>query len=153
MKITVEPNSLYKDGDKIFGNIYFGDNEYAFPEKEWNDFVVIILNWWSESILKLLKNVSIEEELDFMDGSASVKVQFLKNNSFSLYFILNNEVVNSSEVDVRLFTKDFLNNLNLLIRIIKENKWADEEIDSLLENYKRLQKCFVEYLGNEKLTE
>ncbi|MCC4230071.1 hypothetical protein [Zunongwangia profunda] len=153
MKITVEPNSLYKVGDKIFGNIYFGDNEYVFPEKEWNDFVVIIFNWWSESILKLLKKVSIEEELDFMDGPASVKVQFLENNSFCLYFVLNNEVVNSIEVDVRLFTKEFLNTINLLIRTIKENKWADEEIDSLLENYKRLQKCFVEYLRNEKLTE
>ena len=70
-----------------------------------------------------------------------------------LYFVLNNEVVNSIEVDVRLFTKEFLNTINLLIRTIKENKWADEEIDSLLENYKRLQKCFVEYLRNEKLTE
>ncbi|GAA3622538.1 hypothetical protein [Flavivirga jejuensis] len=143
MKVTVELSSLNKDDDKIFGNIYFEENEYAFPEKGWNDFVIIILNWWAKSILKLLKNISIEEELDFMDGPASVKVQYLKNNSFSLYFILNKEVVYSSEVDVELFTKAFLKELNSLIRNIKENRWESEEIYSLMENYKMLQKCFI----------
>ena len=149
MKVTVEIESLKKDGDKIFGNIYFEEGEFLFPERGWTDFVIIILNWWTESILKLLKNISIEEELDFMDGPAMVKIQYLKNDFFNLYFILNKEVVTSSKVDIELFTRSFLKELNSLIRVLNENGWENKEVHSLIENHKMLQKYLTEYSLNK----
>ena len=31
MKVTVELDSLNKEGDKVFGNIYFEEDEYTIP--------------------------------------------------------------------------------------------------------------------------
>ena len=39
-----------------------------FPRAGWNDFVVVVLGWWSSAILRLLENNSGMERVHFMDG-------------------------------------------------------------------------------------
>jgi len=40
----------------------------SFPDTRWDDFVVVILAWWIQSLLGLLEGQSREAELEFMDG-------------------------------------------------------------------------------------
>lgn len=136
--MKIEINNIYKEEDKIFGNIYFENDDFIFPEKDWNDFVVVVVNWWSDSIYKLINNETISEELLFMDGPLSVKINFLKENQFELFFINAGDIQHNSIVKMDEFVGLFIKELNSLIRFISNNNWIDDEISLLEKNYKRL---------------
>ncbi|MCP4256384.1 MAG: hypothetical protein GY774_02525 [Planctomycetes bacterium] len=54
------------------GEIWFEIGEDAFPEESWNDFVVIILSWWIESLNNFIIGVMKEIEFSFMDGPFTI---------------------------------------------------------------------------------
>jgi hypothetical protein len=49
----------------------------AFPEADWNDFVVVILEAWVSSILRVLRGLSDCELVHFMDGPYAVEISAL----------------------------------------------------------------------------
>jgi len=142
MLIKSNLNSISKEGGNVFGIIYFQHESMIFPEKNWNDFIVIILNWWSDALLKLIGNESISAELLFMDGPFSVKVNYLDDKTLKLYFINEDDIIGNAEVLIQDFIKDFLKEVNSLIRFINAKDWNDEEIDLLKKNYNNLYHSF-----------
>jgi hypothetical protein len=68
VRLIFDPATLYQSGSRgsITAVIYydFGDGR-QFPEEDWNDFVVVILNWWIEA----MEQAAAEPvKLYFMDG-------------------------------------------------------------------------------------
>ena len=50
------------------GGIWLVTGGSEFPRAGWNDFIVVVLGWWSSAILRLLENNSGMERVHFMDG-------------------------------------------------------------------------------------
>jgi hypothetical protein len=73
--IVVEPRSVEKSNKGLItGVIYFNFDQYKFPEIGWNDYIVIILGWWLDSIERLSKGLTKTVDLKFMDGPLRVRL-------------------------------------------------------------------------------
>lgn len=55
--LEIETSSLltYDNNRPSTGEIYFQFEDFAFPEKGWNDFVDVILNWWIHNLIELIE--------------------------------------------------------------------------------------------------
>src|SRR5690625_4574430 len=73
----------------ITEEIYFTTKSDAFPEKEWRDFVDVILTCWYDAIINILKNKQNEmtETLYFMDGPFMIKAVIVSDDLLTLNFI------------------------------------------------------------------
>jgi hypothetical protein len=52
----------------ITGILYVDFGSFHFPEKGWNDFVVVVSTWWLEALAKLERGFEREVILYFTDG-------------------------------------------------------------------------------------
>ena len=108
MKITVEISSLKKgSSNTITGIINVSTDGFAFPEKSWNDSVVIVINWWLSSLEKLLQPESTSEKFSFMDGPFSFKV--MKGDQVHIHFYRECHLIKSIEVSHEELEKSILN--------------------------------------------
>jgi len=48
--------------------VYFDFDGVQFPVAGWNDFVVVVTNWWLAALDWLVRDVVTEIKLCFMDG-------------------------------------------------------------------------------------
>lgn len=82
--------------NKFFGELYFQEEGFYFPEKDWKDFIIVVLNWWCAALRKILYNETYTKEFLFMDGPFSIKIKHIEEDIFHLTFIKQNEVVRLS---------------------------------------------------------
>ena len=98
----------------VDATFYIDIEEILFPEAGWTDFVIIVLDWWINSIIDIYFQQKAEFTLQFMDGpyyvechktGEQVHMSFIedKNKTTSIYEyeIKFNELVNNV-VDVSL---------------------------------------------------
>jgi hypothetical protein len=62
------------ESGSITGSIWLQTDDVAFPEQGWNDFVVVILGWWTNEAAALVAGTKKRGELMFMDGPMSVAI-------------------------------------------------------------------------------
>ena len=140
MNIKTDLETISLNESTIFGQLYFQDGDFYFPSKDWNEFIIIVLNWWCQSLLNLLEEKTFSEELDFMDGPFSVRVNLIEGSVYNFYFKKDDEILKKDEVDLLSFTKEFLKQVNALLRYTANfNIINDCELDSLKNNYNKLQ--------------
>ncbi|MEC7263733.1 MAG: hypothetical protein VXW38_08325 [Bacteroidota bacterium] len=139
MKISIDIGSISEKKGKVFGNVYFHENSFFFPEKGWNDFLVIVLNWWCHATKKLISNESIHEDFSFMDGPFQVRIGYFKDGFFNLTFKSNEDVLRIVEVPISSFLNDFLGEINMVLRHFHHLKWNDKETEELNKNYKEIK--------------
>jgi hypothetical protein len=136
VSINIDFNSLTKGSNgSITGNIYIQIHSMFFPEAKWNDFVIIIINWWLDEINSIVaaNNKPTKGIFHFMDGP--------------FYFILNREehytelvCVERKKQDMILyktsteFTEVYYSILNIgkrLYEICKKEGWNTDEVKEL----------------------
>ncbi len=129
MEIIINKNSFNqsKKGN-ITSIIYFQHENFFFPEKDWSDFVVVILYWWNKNINYLNENGS---ELEFMDGDFSIKIEHLSNKMIRMYFFDNGKIV--YELD---FSKSKLKNkiqeiTKAVVNHCDEKHYISEDLENL----------------------
>ena len=69
LKIYIDLNSLkkYSSKNSHIATFFLKNKNFIYPNENWNDFVVIILNWWLNAFKRLESNLFSEKFL-FMDG-------------------------------------------------------------------------------------
>jgi len=73
MQVFIVPDSIeVSSHNRATGVIYFADNQRAFPEVDWNDFVDVLLLEWSRQLLAVVSGRVEQVTLRFMDGPLSV---------------------------------------------------------------------------------
>ena len=73
--VKTEATSLERScGRPITGTLYLELGRHQFPEKGWNDFVVIVLTWWLSAMREMKLGRSTNQELRFMDGPLHINV-------------------------------------------------------------------------------
>jgi hypothetical protein len=76
--LQIDSNSIEQSRNKtITGSIYFDFGGYKFPEIGWNDFVVVVINWWLTALRNLAIGLSEFEKLSFMDGPFFLTIEKL----------------------------------------------------------------------------
>ena len=66
-------NILFKDdyfcsNKSITCSFYIDINGHVFPDSQWSDFALIVLNWWISSVLENCRKENADFVLFFMDG-------------------------------------------------------------------------------------
>jgi hypothetical protein len=69
MRILFDPNTLQQSKmGSVTGVVYFEFNpDLQFPTAGWNDFVVVVANWWRVA-LEQISEGQAEADFRFMDG-------------------------------------------------------------------------------------
>jgi hypothetical protein len=84
-RIIVDPKTIRSGGvGPATGDIWITLGQLAFPMKDWNDFVVVILEAWASALVRLLHGVSKHERLHFMDGPYVVEIVCLSEGVLQL---------------------------------------------------------------------
>jgi hypothetical protein len=113
--------------------IVFEFGNHQFPEKGWNDFVVVILGAWLDSLAKLMNGQSNYEELWFMDGPFYLAITKIEKDFFDFAFHDEREGGESFKFSCSL-TCVYTSALNVskeIHVICLKNNWADDDISSL----------------------
>lgn len=137
VKVNVALESLALTNRKaITGEIYFENIDGYFPEIHWNDFVVVILNWWIEAINRIKKAaVGESDEFLFMDGPYLVRGCKIDQNIMRMDFVKSQlkgeKVISSMNCDVSSFGGSVLATAKRVVTEINKRKWEVNELDKL----------------------
>lgn len=93
MEIIIGENNvkLGSNNGLITGEIYFKINDYYFPERNWNDFLVIILGWWVNSFINAIKTNANKFEFHFMDGPFLAEAVLKDKNLYEICLLERNK--------------------------------------------------------------
>lgn len=82
IKVKTDTSSLGRSTNQsITGVVFFDFGIYRFPEKGWNDVIVVVLGWWLSSLENIVVGRSDRGEFRFMDGPLYIRINKLKNGS------------------------------------------------------------------------
>lgn len=145
--INVDPQSFeISASGLITGRISIKINDVYFPEREWNDSVVNLLNWWAIELSNFFSGVSTSVNLYFMEGPLHVKLGHINNQS-SVVFIHENSVVEKFEIEYNDLKSNALTGLLSSVEIClitcQGNGWFNKEIDELEKNRVKLKEKFA----------
>ena len=130
IKIDVDDIELYQNGNN-FGVIYIKINDFLFPQNNWTDFIVIILNWWLCNIEAIKRKRRKTGKFCFMDGPYVVKLKKSENDKIKLKFCDHYKLVIEYEFSIDEIMKEILMKSSEIIEFVKSNKWESKDIDSL----------------------
>jgi hypothetical protein len=128
----------------VTGMIHIQINGRSFPEKDWDDFVIIILNWWlKELILSISKGADTFNCL-FMDGpfSFTVKKDNSDNSIREIFFVhrhTGSQMEVAGKVPLMALIDGFLAVSKTTINSCAEKDWKGQEAEKLVSNYNTLR--------------
>lgn len=129
--------------DNVTGTIALCIDDTYFPDKGWNDFVVIILDWWLSGMNDYLSKSTDVCECKFMDGGFSFEIQEigtlwrvrLFKNGYTEP-ILERESIEEPLIVLKAFTSA----ANMVIRYCTEFKLSNRDLERLIKNHENLLK-------------
>ena len=105
-----------------------------FPRAGWNDFVVVVLGWWSSAILRLLENNSGMERVYFMDGPYSVEVSKAQSGRLQLRMFAGpsgGREVAVGEADIKRFVSELASQSRKLLDKCRLREWWSPDAEAL----------------------
>lgn len=145
LNLIINPDSIRisksKWSPQVFSDIYFQIGDNFFPEEKWDDFSVVILGWWlrEASCIKSGRRLVF----DFMDGPYYFEVCLI-NDWCNIDFISRRynekELIFSNKIKFRDFLGLLVTCANLLIRNLPTEAKDLEDVLTLTNNFKQLQK-------------
>src|SRR5699024_2465646 len=116
--------------------VFVTENE-VFPEKGWNDFVVVILTWWHDALINLIQSEQngTEQAFEFMDGPLSVKAIKMSENVLELQFIKERreteEIFFTVNTRITEFKKALLKSVDELLAELRRKNWQTDDVKEL----------------------
>lgn len=131
-------------GREATSNIRLEINGISFPQPRWNDFVLVVLTWWNQALLRLMSGVSNREQVDFMEGPYAVEVAISPSG------ILNfradegsaraNEIVTGEELAMT-FAHELITRSSEILDECKHRGWRSKGAETLESSSKALMKA------------
>jgi hypothetical protein len=145
-RIVIVERSLQQHASgSITGIIYWQAGGLSFPDDSWDDFVVVILCWWLQAIVRLAERSSSAESLFFMDGPFETKLS-LEGGLVRVTFVerRNDEQVNGSLRSTILEVCRAIDSAAAsVLRACHTESFHSSEIDELAVEVQRLQQCMA----------
>jgi hypothetical protein len=147
LKIIFNEQSLdqSKSGTILSGELYWQFGEVFFPDEGWNDFVSIILGWWTTSMIRLLISGITWEVFEYMDGQCKLKIYpYDKNLLIKCYnYSLSDEPVLVCQVETKIVARKLLlaatRFLSTCKTIIKTTEYLQHNIQLISDNCIKLK--------------
>lgn len=120
--------------DSATANIWLMLNGHEFPTRGWNDFAIVIMGWWADALLRLLRNTSRQELIQFMEGPYAVEITL--NHPGKLMFRAlqgptRSTVTATSESAVLPFIQDFILRTQELLDACNRHDWWSKDAEIL----------------------
>jgi hypothetical protein len=145
LKVEVHLDSLTQSAKgAVFGEVSVAVDNDHFPEQEWNDFIVVVLGWWSGRCAALLRGAQ-QEELWFMDGPLLMNMGRLPDDLWSVHFLQLRAAPGPSMVRIApfpgmpdgvcihplSFVRSLTNSGYAVLQECARRGWATPEVDRL----------------------
>lgn len=143
MRIHIDKDSLNKSrSGLITGRISIEINGTFFPEREWDDFVVVILNFWGEAFKRLIEN-GHSEEFRFMDGPFYFQGTLGETGTLDFEFIdgrdsRNHKIIDKTQLSIPEMKMILEEAVHSVLSIIESQGWINDDIKNLYQ-----QKSFL----------
>ena len=141
--IRCNESSLAKGGPLVTGEIWFDVDGVEFPSAGWNDFVVVVLSWWTQALLDLEAERAVD--LSFMDGPWNARLALVTSElcDLRLYDGHGDEGDAPKELlRAPVFRKSVVENLVRVGRSVvarcEAAGWTSTDLDKLRANLERL---------------
>jgi hypothetical protein len=133
--VEIDPGTIERSqSGSITGTIWLKIEAAEFPERTWNDFVVVILGWWANEAAELVAGTKTRGEFMFMDGPFSVSIA-ADGESWQLDCNRRRRDGLVREHRAKAAATDIANSLvrsaDAVIALCKRNAWQSSEIDEL----------------------
>jgi hypothetical protein len=154
MQVAVRLDSLTQsERGAIFGEMAVQVGDKQFPDPDWNDFIVVVLGWWSETCTSLLAGSSHSEELWFMDGPFLLTIEVESSQVWSVNFMrqraaagpamIKSEPVPGLPADLRIAALRFTRSVALrgreVLNACLQHGWMTPELDDLASRNRTLR--------------
>src|SRR4051812_8660011 len=74
--IAVDPNSMLRSSrGQISCHFHVTLLGIPYPDANWSDSVVVVLQWWAEAIIALKRRQTESATLQFMEGSYALQIE------------------------------------------------------------------------------
>lgn len=129
----VEASIEFKGHGLVTGIVFFDFGTFQFPERDWNDAVVVVLGWWLSSLDSLLVGGATEVELRFMEGPPMLSIKKLSDDEclarcFGLPAVEEKAVFKCSALEL---LRSILKVATRVQRVCHLNGWRSADVDSL----------------------
>ena len=85
VSIVTEPGTVaVSQTGPVTGCIWLEFNGNCFPEHAWNDLVIVVMGWWLAALLRLQRQESQRETIDFMDGPYRLEISRTETGMLSV---------------------------------------------------------------------
>lgn len=131
--VTVDEASL-RFSRNVTGTVFFEFGAFQFPERNWNDFVVVILGWWLDATTKLMAAGEGETDLYFMDGPYSLRIA-LEGAAFKIGRGRDDVEIEDGSFNLEVDAHDFLRAIydasTTILSACARRDWMTADIEML----------------------
>ena len=109
----------------------------------WNDFIVVVLDWWAAAILRLLHNDNGRERVHFMDGPYAVELSQSSSGKLQLRMCVGasgGREVAVGEADVRRFVGELSTQSRQLLEECRLRGWWSLDAEGLASHLQDLDR-------------
>ncbi|MDP9961968.1 hypothetical protein [Chryseobacterium lathyri] len=134
IKLHIDKNSFRKYKETITGIIYLEINDFLFPEKNWNDLIIVMMNNWVKSLRDIKYKVSEHAELLFFDGPFFIKVKMLNEEDCIIEFFEDHRsknILSTLQIKFEILVNEVFQIANLCSTLCKKQNWETEELNKL----------------------
>lgn len=135
----IEESISFAGRGLITGIVFFDFGVFQFPEREWNDAVVVIVDWWLTALISLVEGRTEEAELRFMEGpfwlsvrreaDGACQIQCIDGSHAQVQFQCRTSAVQLLRATLMIATR--------LHRICCDKGWRSVDVEAL-ENHVRV---------------
>ena len=149
-KINLRKETFYiNDSRSLIGDICVSVGNWYFPGKNWDDFVVVVVDWLTQELIDLNFDKNKVAEAPFMEGCFKLSITVDKQNQCIIKFVEGEKLSGDQEIihkNITIPFEDLKNEVKKaceLLLYMKETKELDFEKDyeELKESYELLCKC------------
>lgn len=125
----------------ITGKICVETATITFPEIEWNDFVVIIIEWWLKELTSLTTGECTKGTCRFMDGPFEFQIDARDPERWLIHFIrkgkFSDEQIAWNELAPDTVIAGVMSGAKSIIDVCQQKEWHSPELTSLINTYKK----------------
>ena len=135
MKVCISTESLSRSNlGSITGAICLSDGNFYFPSQDWDDFPVVILGWWIETLSTPLLH-GAQKECLFMDGDYAFQVSPHSADEWLIVCANRTDAHGTHQSTAIVKVTEFMSILrsaaNSLVVACHNRGWNSKDIDQL----------------------
>ena len=130
VKVDTSTLAMSSSGS-ITGVVAISVSGNFFPAPNWDDFPVVILNWWLEPLSRILDGRSNLWNCRFMDGPVLMQIMQLEDDLWCVTGLHNDSVEFKAKISCRVFIQSLLYAAREVLAACINRGWKSRDIDNL----------------------